>query len=100
RVGVGLGSICTRRIISGSGMPQLTAVYECAKVARKKGIPVIADGGVKFSGDIVKSVVAGGDVIMLGGLLAGLDESPGEVVLYEGRRFKEYRGMGSLGAMQ
>ncbi len=81
-------------------MPQLSAIHECASVAHKAGIPIIADGGVKFSGDIVKAIVAGADTVMLGSLLAGLDESPGEVVLFEGRSFKEYRGMGSLGAMQ
>ncbi len=100
KVGVGAGSICTTRVVAGAGMPQLTAIWNCAQVARPKAIPIIADGGVKMSGDIVKAIVAGASVIMLGGLLAGLDESPGEVVLYEGRRFKEYRGMGSLGAMQ
>jgi len=100
KVGVGAGSICTTRVISGAGMPQVTAIFECAQVARERDVPVIADGGIKYSGDIVKAIVAGADVVMLGSLLAGLDESPGEVVLYEGRRFKEYRGMGSLGAMQ
>jgi IMP dehydrogenase len=100
KIGVGAGSICTTRVISGAGMPQASAIYECARMARKYGIPTIADGGIKYSGDIVKAIVAGADVVMLGSLLAGLDESPGEVVLYEGRRFKEYRGMGSLGAMQ
>lgn len=100
KVGVGAGSICTTRVISGAGMPQVSAIYECACVARKYGVPVIADGGIKFSGDIVKAIVAGADTVMLGSLLAGLDESPGEVVLYEGRQFKEYRGMGSQGAMQ
>ncbi|MCL4395424.1 MAG: IMP dehydrogenase [Chloroflexi bacterium] len=100
KVGVGAGSICTTRIVAGAGMPQLTAIWNCASVARKKGIPIIADGGIKYSGDIAKAIVAGADVVMLGSLLAGLDESPGDVVLYEGRRFKEYRGMGSLGAMQ
>jgi len=100
KVGVGAGSICTTRVISGAGMPQITAIYECARAARPYGVPVIADGGIKYSGDIVKAIVAGADVVMLGSLLAGLEESPGEVVLYEGRRFKEYRGMGSLGAMQ
>jgi IMP dehydrogenase len=100
KVGVGAGSICTTRVISGAGMPQVSAIYHCAQVSRKYGVPVIADGGVKFSGDIVKAIVAGADVVMLGSLLAGLDESPGEVVFYEGRRFKDYRGMGSLGAMQ
>jgi len=100
KVGVGAGSICTTRVISGAGMPQVTAVFDCAQAAHRRGIPIIADGGIKYSGDIVKALVAGADVVMLGSLLAGLDESPGDVVLYEGRRFKEYRGMGSLGAMQ
>jgi IMP dehydrogenase len=100
KVGVGAGSICTTRVISGAGMPQMSAIFECARVARPRGIPVIADGGIKYSGDIVKAVVAGADVVMLGSLLAGLDEAPGEIELYEGRRFKQYRGMGSLGAMQ
>lgn len=100
KVGVGAGSICTTRVISGAGMPQMTAIFECARAARKHDIPVIADGGIKFSGDITKAIAAGAEIVMLGSLLAGLDESPGEVVLFEGRRFKEYRGMGSLGAMQ
>jgi IMP dehydrogenase len=100
KVGVGAGSICTTRVISGAGMPQVSAIYECAQVAKKHGISIIADGGIKFSGDIVKAIVAGGNAVMLGSLLAGLDEAPGEVMLYEGRRFKEYRGMGSLGAMK
>ena len=100
KVGVGAGSICTTRVVSGAGMPQMSAIYECARAAHRLGVPVIADGGVKYSGDIVKAIVAGADVVMLGSLLAGLEESPGEVILYEGRRFKEYRGMGSLGAMQ
>ena len=100
KVGVGAGSICTTRVISGAGMPQMTAIFECARIARPRGIPIIADGGIKYSGDIVKAIVAGADVVMLGSLLAGLEESPGEIELYEGRRFKQYRGMGSLGAMQ
>ena len=100
KVGVGAGSICTTRVISGTGMPQLSAIYRCAKVARPKGIPIIADGGVKYSGDIVKAIVAGADTVMLGSLLAGLKESPGEEILYEGRQYKTYRGMGSLGALQ
>jgi IMP dehydrogenase len=100
KVGVGAGSICTTRVVSGAGMPQMSAIYECARAAHRLGVPVIADGGVKYSGDIVKAIVAGADVVMLGSLLAGLEESPGEVILYEGRRFKEYRGMGSLSAMQ
>ncbi len=99
KIGVGAGSICTTRVISGAGMPQVSAIYACTRAARKLGIPTIADGGIKYSGDIVKAIVAGADLVMLGSLLAGLDESPGEVVLFEGRRFKEYRGMGSMGAM-
>jgi IMP dehydrogenase len=100
KVGVGAGSICTTRIVAGSGMPQLTAISACAREARKTNTPIIADGGIKYSGDIVKAIVAGADTVMLGSLLAGLEESPGEEVLFEGRRFKEYRGMGSLGALQ
>jgi len=100
KVGVGAGSICTTRVISGAGMPQVSAIFESAQVAKKHGISVIADGGIKFSGDIVKAIVAGGNAVMLGSMLAGLDEAPGEVMLYEGRRFKEYRGMGSLAAMK
>ncbi len=100
KVGVGSGSICTTRVVSGAGMPQVSAIYECARAARKFDVPVIADGGIKFSGDIVKAIAAGAHAVMLGSLLAGLEESPGEVILYEGRRFKEYRGMGSLGAMK
>lgn len=100
KVGVGAGSICTTRVISGAGMPQVSAIFECSRAAQKHGVSVIADGGIKFSGDIVKAIVAGGNAVMLGSLLAGLDEAPGEVMLYEGRRFKEYRGMGSLGAMK
>jgi len=100
KVGVGAGSICTTRVISGAGMPQVSAIFECAQVARKHDISVIADGGIKFSGDIVKAIVAGGNAVMLGSMLAGLEEAPGEVMMYEGRRFKEYRGMGSLGAMK
>jgi IMP dehydrogenase len=99
KVGVGAGSICTTRVVAGAGMPQLSAIHECALEARRSGTPVIADGGIKYSGDIVKAIAAGADTVMLGSLLAGLDESPGEVVIYEGRRFKEYRGMGSLGAL-
>ena len=100
KVGVGAGSICTTRIISGAGMPQMSAIYACSQAAAGRGVPVIADGGIKYSGDIVKAIAAGGETVMLGSLLAGLDEAPGEMVLYEGRRYKEYRGMGSLGAMQ
>ncbi len=100
KVGVGAGSICTTRVISGAGMPQVSAIYECARAAHSHGVTVIADGGIKYSGDIVKAVAAGADVVMVGSLLAGLDEAPGEVEVYEGRRFKQYRGMGSLGALQ
>jgi len=100
KVGVGAGSICTTRIISGAGMPQLSAIYECAKAARSYGVPVIADGGIRYSGDIVKAIAVGAETVMLGGLLAGLEEAPGELVLYEGRQFKSYRGMGSVGALQ
>jgi IMP dehydrogenase len=100
KVGIGAGSICTTRVISGVGVPQLTAVAECSAEARQHGIPIIADGGIKFSGDIVKALAAGADVVMLGSLLAGLEESPGEIILYEGRRYKLYRGMGSEGAMR
>lgn len=99
KVGIGAGSICTTRIISGVGVPQLTAVAECAEEARKHNIPTIADGGIKFSGDVVKALAAGAEAVMIGSLLAGLDESPGEIILYEGRRYKSYRGMGSAGAM-
>lgn len=100
KVGVGAGSICTTRIIAGAGMPQLTAIHQCAEVAKTHGVPIIADGGIKYSGDIVKALAAGAHVVMLGSMLAGLDEAPGEVVYYDGRRFKEYRGMGSMGAMR
>jgi IMP dehydrogenase len=100
KVGVGAGSICTTRIISGSGFPQLSAIYACAKAAQAKDIPIIADGGIKYSGDIVKAIAAGAETVMLGSLMAGLEESPGEMILYEGRQYKSYRGMGSLGAMQ
>jgi IMP dehydrogenase len=88
KVGVGAGSICTTRVVAGAGMPQMSAIYQCAQAARPHDVPIIADGGIKYSGDIVKAIVAGAAVVMLGGLLAGLDESPGEVMLYEGRRFK------------
>ena len=100
KVGVGAGSICTTRIIAGTGVPQLSAIYHCARTAHERGVTVIADGGIKFSGDIVKAIAAGADAVMLGSLLAGLEETPGEIVLSESRRFKEYRGMGSLGAMK
>ena len=100
KVGVGPGSICTTRIISGVGMPQFTAIQEVAKVARPAGVTVIADGGIRYSGDAVKALAAGADLVMLGGMLAGCEESPGAVVHYQGRNFKTYRGMGSLGAMR
>jgi IMP dehydrogenase len=100
KVGIGAGSICTTRVVAGAGMPQLTAVLECSAESHKHGIPVIADGGIKYSGDIVKALAAGADVVMLGSMLAGLEESPGDIILYEGRRYKVYRGMGSMGAMQ
>ncbi len=100
KVGVGAGSICTTRVVAGAGMPQITAIMESAIAARELGKPIIADGGIKYSGDIVKALAAGAHAVMLGSLLAGLDEAPGEIIIYEGRRFKEYRGMGSLGAMK
>jgi IMP dehydrogenase len=100
KVGVGAGSICTTRIVSGIGLPQITAIAECSQAARRKGVPIIADGGIKFSGDIVKALAAGANAVMLGSLLAGLEESPGDLIIHEGRRFKEYRGMGSMGAMK
>lgn len=100
KVGIGPGSICTTRVIAGIGVPQITAIYDCATVAREYGIPVIADGGIKYSGDITKAIAAGASAIMIGSLLAGTEESPGESEIYQGRRFKVYRGMGSLGAMK
>ena len=100
KVGVGAGSICTTRVISGAGMPQLSAVWHTTRRARRLGIPVIADGGITYSGDIVKAIAAGAETVMLGSLLAGTEESPGELELFEGRRYKSYRGMGSMGAMQ
>jgi IMP dehydrogenase len=100
KVGVGAGSICTTRIVAGAGVPQMTAIAACSQAARRYGVPVIADGGIKYSGDIVKALAAGASAVMLGSLLAGLEESPGDLVIYEGRRFKEYRGMGSMGAMK
>jgi IMP dehydrogenase len=99
KVGIGPGSICTTRIVAGVGVPQLTAILEAAAAARANGIPVIADGGIKFSGDLAKAIAAGADCVMVGSLLAGTEESPGEVFLYQGRSFKTYRGMGSVGAM-
>ena len=100
KVGIGPGSICTTRIVAGIGVPQFTAVWDCAEEAAKTGIPVIADGGIKFSGDITKAIGAGADVVMIGNLFAGLKEAPGQEIIYDGRIYKEYRGMGSLGAIQ
>jgi IMP dehydrogenase len=99
KVGIGPGSICTTRVVSGAGVPQITAISECARATREAGVPLIADGGIKYSGDISKAIAAGADCVMIGSLLAGTDESPGETILYQGRTFKTYRGMGSLGAM-
>ncbi|MGD8413529.1 MAG: IMP dehydrogenase [Candidatus Latescibacterota bacterium] len=100
KVGMGPGAICTTRVVAGAGVPQITAIMDCAEVAAKLGVPVIADGGIKFSGDIVKAIAAGADCVMIGSLFAGTDETPGEIVLYEGRSFKSYRGMGSVSAMK
>jgi len=100
KVGLGPGSICTTRVVTGTGMPQITAIAECVKGAQEAGVPIIADGGIKYSGDITKAVAAGADTVMIGSLLAGTDESPGEIILYQGRNFKSYRGMGSLAAMK
>ncbi|MGH9587173.1 MAG: IMP dehydrogenase, partial [Acidobacteriaceae bacterium] len=100
KVGIGPGSICTTRIVTGAGVPQITAITDCVNAAAEKDIPVIADGGIKFSGDVVKAIAAGASSVMIGSLLAGTDEAPGETVLYQGRTYKSYRGMGSLGAMR
>lgn len=100
KVGVGPGSICTTRVIAGVGVPQLSAVYECAAALKDRGIPIIADGGIRYSGDLVKAIAAGGGSIMIGSLLAGTEEAPGEMIIFEGRKFKSYRGMGSLEAME
>ncbi len=100
KVGVGPGSICTTRIVAGAGVPQITAIKECAEAADEAGIPVIADGGIKFSGDVTKAIAAGASSVMIGGLFAGVEESPGELVLFQGRTYKVYRGMGSIGAME
>jgi IMP dehydrogenase len=99
KVGIGPGSICTTRMVAGVGVPQLTAIMDCASAARDSNTPVIADGGIKFSGDFAKAIAAGASCTMVGSMIAGTDESPGEVILYQGRSFKSYRGMGSLGAM-
>ena len=100
KVGIGPGSICTTRVVTGAGVPQITAIMECSRAAKNSGIPIIADGGIKFSGDITKAIAAGASTVMIGGLFAGTEESPGETILYQGRTFKSYRGMGSLGAME
>jgi IMP dehydrogenase len=100
KVGIGPGSICTTRVIAGVGVPQLTAVYEVARALKGTGIPIIADGGIRYTGDIVKAIAAGADSIMAGSLFAGVDESPGETIIFEGRKFKTYRGMGSVEAMK
>jgi IMP dehydrogenase len=99
KVGIGPGSICTTRMVAGVGVPQLTAIIDAVEAAKKSGIPVIADGGIKYSGDLAKAIAAGADAVMVGSLLAGTDETPGEVFLYQGRSYKSYRGMGSVGAM-
>jgi IMP dehydrogenase len=99
KVGIGPGSICTTRVVSGAGVPQITAIAECAKATSGTGVPLIADGGIKFSGDVTKAIAAGADCVMIGSLFAGTEESPGETILYQGRTFKSYRGMGSMGAM-
>jgi IMP dehydrogenase len=100
KVGQGPGAACTTRVVAGVGVPQVTAVYECARVCAAAGVPLIADGGIRNSGDVAKAIAAGADTVMLGSALAGTDEAPGEVILVQGERFKEYRGMGSLGAMK
>ena len=100
KCGIGPGSICTTRVVTGAGVPQITAIYNCVQAARGSGVPVIADGGVKFSGDVAKAIAAGADVVMIGSLFAGTEESPGELILFQGRSFKAYRGMGSIGAMR
>jgi IMP dehydrogenase len=100
KVGIGPGSICTTRVVAGIGVPQITAIAECSRIAKKHGIPMIADGGIKYSGDITKAVAAGADVVMIGSLFAGTEESPGDTILYQGRAYKGYRGMGSIGAMK
>jgi len=100
KCGIGPGSICTTRVVTGAGVPQITAIYNCVQAARESGVPVIADGGVKFSGDVAKAIATGADVVMIGSLFAGTEESPGELILFQGRSFKAYRGMGSIGAMR
>jgi IMP dehydrogenase len=100
KVGIGPGSICTTRIVAGAGVPQLTAIMEAAKALKDLGVPLVADGGIRYTGDMVKALAAGANVVMMGSVFAGVEESPGDTIIYEGRKFKEYRGMGSIGAMQ
>src|SRR5699024_5976427 len=100
KVGIGPGSICTTRVIAGIGVPQITAIHDCSEEAAKHGVPIIADGGIKYSGDVVKALAAGAHAVMLGSLFAGVTESPGEMEIFQGRQYKVYRGMGSLGAMK
>ena len=100
KVGIGPGSICTTRVVTGAGVPQISAVMECARAAEKFDVPIISDGGIKFSDDVTKALAAGAHTVMIGSLFAGTDEAPGETILYQGRTFKAYRGMGSMGAMQ
>jgi IMP dehydrogenase len=100
KIGIGPGSICTTRVVTGAGVPQVTAILDCVNAAKGSGVPVIADGGVKFSGDVAKAIAAGADSVMIGSLFAGTEEAPGEVILFQGRNFKTYRGMGSIGAMK
>jgi IMP dehydrogenase len=99
KIGIGPGSICTTRIVAGAGVPQITAIMEAYSALKQKGIPVIADGGIRYTGDMVKALAAGADLVMMGSVFAGVEESPGDTIIYEGRKFKEYRGMGSIGAM-
>ena len=100
KVGIGAGSICTTRVVAGIGVPMITAIADCARVAARRRVPIIADGGIRYSGDITKAIAVGASAVMIGSLFAGTDESPGEMILYQGRSFKEYRGMGSMGAMR
>jgi IMP dehydrogenase len=100
KVGIGAGAICTTRVVAGVGVPQVSAIFDCARAAARHNIPIIGDGGIQYSGDIAKAIAAGADTVMLGGLLAGVDESPGELVISQGERYKHYRGMGSIGAMK
>jgi len=100
KVGIGPGSICTTRVVAGVGVPQITAITDCARAAAKHDVPIIADGGIKYSGDVVKAIAAGANTVMIGSLFAGTDEAPGEIILYQGRSYKTYRGMGSIGAMR